>query len=522
MFAFIDPSLLPIKAHYFLYVAAQASVLPYLAAVGRHNGIPESNIAYIFALIPIGAIFVKVCCGYVADKTQNVTAILLVLNVALLVSDGMVFFSGRVQDKPHPPVAYLECPVGNLTLADPFVNCTDPTPYQCSVDKCTQNLPNRNFSISVYGNVSEATGDAICPVPRGNGTKASDVATQVCRFVCACHEAKDNNVNFSLYVIFVAIAFMTGASVFVTTDAAVCEKLGDRANTFGKQRIWGTISWGICSPIVGIVLDAANAATDNRAGYTPCFYIFAVLLVMDIVLLHCTPRLVMGARSTSFFKDIKTIFGGVEVMVFTLWTCFTGVFFGVQASYNPWFLEDIGAPKLVIGLGYAIMTLLVEFPLLFVADKILIRIGYFWSYSLSFAASAIKLIAYSFLVNPWHALIIDIVGGASFPLAFASMTVFARENARQGTSASVLCALNACFEGVGVVVGNFVGGVSFEKVGGKLTFRYLGIAAAACVVGCGLSGVVVRKRYPRESHWRASTAKPGEPQDTSSWTTIAS
>lgn len=203
----------------------------------------------------------------------------------------------------------------------------------------------------------------------------------------------------------------------------------------------------------------------------------------------------------SFFKDIRTVFGGCEFIVFAVWTCFTGVFFGVQAAYSAWFLEDIGAPKLVIGLGFAIMTLLAELPILFLADKILVRIGYFSSYCLSFASSAIKLIAYSFLRNPWHALFIDVIGGAAFPLALASMTVFARENALQGTSASVLCALNACFEGIGVVVGNFIGGVSFEKIGGRLTYQYLAIAATICMVGCGLSGFIVRKLHPKDSLW---------------------
>ncbi|KAL3180783.1 hypothetical protein MRX96_037209 [Rhipicephalus microplus] len=125
MFLSIDRSLLPIKAHYFLYVAAQACVLPYLAAVGRSNGIPESNIAYVFTFIPFGAIFVKVVCGYIADKTQNVTAILLVLVLSLFVSDGMVFFSKSVQEPAAPPLVRLSCPLTKVTLDNPFVNCTE-------------------------------------------------------------------------------------------------------------------------------------------------------------------------------------------------------------------------------------------------------------------------------------------------------------------------------------------------------------------------------------------------------------
>lgn len=508
MFSSINRNLLPIKAHYFLYVAAQASVLPYLAAVGRRNGIPESNIAYIFALIPIAAIFVKVLCGYVADRTQNVTSTLLILDLCLLVSNGTVFFSKSVETSPRAPQVHLECPAQNQTFVNPFHNCTNLAPKVCGVDSCALNA-SRELEILVYGDVSAVPTDDLCSLFTENSTTGPVVSTEVCRFSCMCYDLERNTVNFAIYIIFVAISFVTGASAFVMSDVATCEILGDKANTFGKQRMWGTISWGIVSPIVGIAIDAANVATNNQAGYTPGFYVFSVLIVMDMVLLHRMPRLRMGEQSPSFFTDVRTVLGGCEVMVFTVWTCFTGVFFGVHSSYNAWFLEDIGAPKLVIGLCFTVMTLLAELPLLFVADRILGRIGYFWSYCLSFAASAVKLVAYSFLGNPWYALLIDVIGGAAFPLAFASMTVFARENARQGTAASVLCALNACFEGVGVVVGNLVGGVSFEKVGGRLTYQYLGIASAACVVGCGLSGVIMRKRYPRDSLWNAPTKQDG-------------
>nr|XP_037281531.1 major facilitator superfamily domain-containing protein 6-A-like [Rhipicephalus microplus] len=498
MFLSIDRSLLPIKAHYFLYVAAQACVLPYLAAVGRSNGIPESNIAYVFTFIPFGAIFVKVVCGYIADKTQNVTAILLVLVLSLFVSDGMVFFSKSVQEPAAPPLVRLSCPLTKVTLDNPFVNCTELLP-PCNVDSCTHNA-STEADVVLYGNVSVVSPASVCSLLQPNVTTVHRALPfEVCRLNCSCFEGGYNAVNYAIYAIFVAISFMTGATVFVLSDAAVCEKLGDRANCFGKQRMWGTISWGILSPIAGVAIDAANTATNGRSKYTPGFYIFATLIIMDMIVLHWTPRLRMGTRSSSFFKDLKTVFGGCEFIVFTVWTCLTGVFFGVQATYNTWFLEDIGAPKLVIGLGFAIMTLLAELPLLFVADKILARIGYFSSYCLSFASSAIKLIAYSFLTNPWHALFIDVIGGAAFPLAFASMTVFARENALQGVSASVLCALNACFEGVGVVTGNLIGGICFEKFGGKLTYQYLSVAASLCVVGCALSGFVVRKLRPRDS-----------------------
>ncbi|KAG0433038.1 hypothetical protein HPB47_020290, partial [Ixodes persulcatus] len=492
----VNKKLLPLKAHYFLFLGAQAAVIPYFAAVGRQNGIPETTVAYTFGFVPLAAIACKSLCGYIVDRTQNVTVVLLTLQALLLVSDGVVFFSGSIHTNTLRSEGILQCSEENVTLLDPFTTCSLSPPPQCK-RLCRESKENSSTSklgasLSI-GNVSD-----VCSVlSYWNHSVSSD--DDNCELTCACYESSTNKSNLWLYTVFLALAWMTGASVFVISDAAVCDALGDNASAFGRQRLWGTISWGICCPFVGIIIDAANRATEGRSGFTPSFYVFAVLLLMDMVLLYRMPRLRMCKQSPTFFRDVAMVFKGAEMPVFTFWTCAFGVFFGIFVAYNTWFLEDVGASKLNVGLTYTVMTLLVELPLLFVSKGILERIGYFPSYSLAFAAYAVKYFGYSFLQNPWHALVIELVGGAAFPLAFAAMTVFAKETAPQGTAASVLCVLNAGVEGVGTVVGNVVGGVSFGKNGGRLTFRYIGLASFACAVLCTLSHVVIRRRRPKTS-----------------------
>ncbi|CAN7989175.1 unnamed protein product, partial [Ixodes hexagonus] len=493
---FVDRKLLPLKAHYFLFLAAQAAVLPYFAAVGRQNGIPETTIAYTFGFVPLAAIACKSLCGYIVDRTQNVTVVLLTLQILLLISDGVVFFSSSVHTKTLRSEGLLRCPEENVTLPDPFTTCAVPPPPECE-RSCLAGKENQSAA-RIGANLSIRIASEVCSVLSSWNQSASS-ADDNCELTCTCFDTSTNKSNMWLYTVFLALAWMTGATVFVISDAAVCDVLGDNAIAFGRQRLWGTISWGLCAPIVGVIIDAANKATDGRAGFTPCFYAFAVLLLMDMVLLYRMPRLTMCKQSSTFFRDLATVFKGAEMPVFTFWTCLFGVFFGIFVAYNTWFLEDIGASKLNVGLTYTIMTLLVELPLLFLSKGILERIGYFPSYSLAFAAYAIKYLGYSFLHNPWYALIIELIGGAAFPLAFAAMTVFAKETAPQGTAASVLCILNAGVEGVGTVVGNVVGGVSFGKNGGRLTFRYLGFTSMACALLCTLSHVVIRSRRPKTS-----------------------
>lgn len=53
--------------------------------------------------------------------------------------------------------------------------------------------------------------------------------------------------------------------------------------------------------------------------------------------------------------------------------------------------------------------------------------------------------------------------------------------------------VGAVFEGVGVSVGSFVGGVLFNKIGGSATFRYFGIGALVFLV----VHILIQKLYAR-------------------------
>lgn len=73
---------------------------------------------------------------------------------------------------------------------------------------------------------------------------------------------------------------------------------------------------------------------------------------------------------------------------------------------------------------------------------------------------------YALIVNPYHALFVDVVGGAIFPLFYASLTAFANTAAAPGTSATMQCLFGATFEGLGKFTGCTVdcGGLEHRKI----------------------------------------------------------
>ncbi|XP_077487082.1 major facilitator superfamily domain-containing protein 6-like isoform X1 [Amblyomma americanum] len=491
--ASVNRQLLPLKFHFFLYLAGQACVYPYLAVIGRQIGISASMIAIIFSLTPLAAVVFKPICGFVIDRAQNATAVIVFLQAVLIISHGVVFFSPSI--KTHEDglfVGYINCTSGQLVVSNA-------SSYHCTASKARKDAPvSCNVTLedgpSVDVNVTKASDtfvdlqgrSSVCGNASGNGSAINDPYA-VLR--CPCDSTLYQG-NFWIYTTSVVIAWTSSATMYTVTDAAVCELLGDNVNAFGRQRLWGTISWGIVSPLIGFTID--EASNQSYTDYKPGFYLFAVIMVLDVMLICYMPRLRTADLSVNFIKDIATLFCNAEIVLFTVWTFIVGALMGVLWSFSTWYLEDLKASKLMIGLSNTVMSLCVEVPLFFISKTILERVGYFFSYSAAFLAFSIKFIGYSYLINPWYGLIVDIAGGAIFPLAYSAMTVFAKRVATPGTAASMMCILGSTFEGLGVAAGNLLGGMCIDKLSGRVTFRYLGYASAACAVCCTLSYLCLR------------------------------
>ncbi|KAG0422213.1 hypothetical protein HPB47_001955, partial [Ixodes persulcatus] len=250
------------------------------------------------------------------------------------------------------------------------------------------------------------------------------------------------------YAVFHALGSLCSGALVVISDAGVSEILGEDVRDFGWQRTGGAIGMGVAGPIVGAIIDEANRRTGGRSGYLPSYFVYALVIILDSVLLCCMPTLRMPKLSVNFFNDIYVVFTNVELAVFAFWTFALGAFFSISISYNTWFLEDIGASKLIIGLISAVSCVCVELPFFSASAWILKKMRYYPSYIFTFLIFGVRYIGSAFLYNPWFALLVEPVTGAALPLTVPAMTVFAKEVAPEGTAASVLCVLNVCFEAI--------------------------------------------------------------------------
>lgn len=93
-----------------------------------------------------------------------------------------------------------------------------------------------------------------------------------------------NKAFFLLFLLIVIGEFFSAPSITLA-DSAVITLLGDNADKYGHQRMFGSLGWGLSMFFVGIALDHSTAFPNHPCGpekqeknYSICFATFSVLM----------------------------------------------------------------------------------------------------------------------------------------------------------------------------------------------------------------------------------------------------
>lgn len=74
-----------------------------------------------------------------------------------------------------------------------------------------------------------------------------------------------------------------GQAVVISVSDTICfELLGDKPSKYGNQRCFGSLGWGICAVITGLIVDATSE-DDNKSNYTYAFYLGFTMILLDFL-----------------------------------------------------------------------------------------------------------------------------------------------------------------------------------------------------------------------------------------------
>jgi MFS transporter, PPP family, 3-phenylpropionic acid transporter len=284
-----------------------------------------------------------------------------------------------------------------------------------------------------------------------------------------------------LLPIIALFAFFAG-SVMPLIDSSVLARL-ERKERYGKLRLWGTVGFGITSPLVGFIT--------GRAGLEWAFYFYLFFFaittgfVVFFPISRATLRKPLGVgmlefKNKTWLMFLLTIFlGGVGLAI-------GGNFFSLH-------MKNLGASQTYIGLSLTFATL-GELPFMMFGYKLLKRYPAKNLLLLALFFIALRLAGYALAQVPWHFLIVQLLHGPTFVLIWIAGISYADNLSPPHLKATGQSLFSTTLSGLGGTLGGFVGGILYDTVGAVQMFRF---AAVVLVLAGGLLFFVSRPKAAR-------------------------
>ncbi|MCJ7552212.1 MAG: MFS transporter, partial [Anaerolineae bacterium] len=274
----------------------------------------------------------------------------------------------------------------------------------------------------------------------------------------------------------VAAYAIFGAPIIPLVDNAVIGLLGQEKSSYGQQRLWGAIGWGVAGLAAGVLID--------RYGMSMAFVGYLVLMVCTGLMAlgipsvdrgHSAAGRVLGqsadlpSAQPAFVSDLQRLLLNRRWGIFLLVMLIGGLFHSTEMSYLMLYVDALGGSKTLMGIALMVGTVS-EVPVWALSPYFLKRWGSRGLLIIALSAGAIQSLAYSLLSSAWGALPLQLMHGLSFSAMWAAGVSYAADIAPEGTEATAQGMLGATL-GLSAAIGALGGGLLYELQGGALVFR---------------------------------------------------
>jgi len=280
-----------------------------------------------------------------------------------------------------------------------------------------------------------------------------------------------------------AYAFFT-APIVPLVDNTVMELLANRRGDYGRQRLWGTIGWGVVAPFVGEASD--------RLGFNWLFYACLALLFLALLVAQTMP-VSQGGLKEPFWYSLRRLLAN-RALVLLLGTVLMGGM-GLSLINNFLFLymQRLGADNSLMGVALTVGTVS-ELPVMFYSGRLLQRWGAPRLLAIGLAAYVVRALALSWIQNPWLVLPTQLLHGPVFGLLWVAGVSYASEIAPAGMGATAQSVFGSVMFGLGGAGGGFFGGFLYDAVGPALMFRLAGLVVLVAWFLLLLAGRIEARR----------------------------
>ncbi len=293
----------------------------------------------------------------------------------------------------------------------------------------------------------------------------------------------------------VASFALFASPIMAIVDHAVLQILGPRRGLYPRQRLWGAVGWGAMSALMGVVT--------GRYGLRWAFVGYMPLMAGCLLVAWRMP-FQSGTRGVPFWRGLRLLTGNRQWLVF-LGTVFLASV-GGSTAFNFLFLhlEDLGAPRSLMGLALAVASV-GEVIMFLAAGRLLARWGAQGLLLISLGATLLRLTGYALLRRPEVVLPIQLLHGPAFSGLLTAGVSYSDEMAPPGLGATAQALFGAVNFGLASTVGSLIGGAIYERSGSSVLFAWAAGAVVVAIVFYVAAQRVLRSRGPSARGERATS-----------------
>ncbi|XP_055331683.1 major facilitator superfamily domain-containing protein 6-like [Paramacrobiotus metropolitanus] len=528
----VNPKLIPVKLLMFLLYGGMAGLYPFLIVHMKDIGLTSAESAYINAMLPFVTCIGPPLGGALADKLGNYKVVLIGVNLISIVFHYLILYAVPPA-RPIRTTAELPVTNGSLSLFCDSNNAKNLLPpNEILIDQCRDgSIANfsqilstriqfddcmstcRNSASICFGSDAECQpstffrnrsfpdmmvqghnrslqlktimaplsddndGEIRCRLP---GAPPDINCTITCAiradFFVNCSTVKpaqNRAMTLGLYSLFRLLATGFAYTLMPLLDAVAYQLSDEQEGDLGFQRVWALFGMCGCPPLSGWLIGYATKLAKGVDDYSPPFHVFGGMH-FTAAIITCFMSASLRTAAENIWSNVGKLFRNPKITVFVIMMFLAGCAWGFLETFLFWFMKDIGASTLLMGMTNTVSGLSAV-PVVLASTLLIKFFGHTKIIMFCLAIYGCRFLSYSVIYEPYHVLPVEILEAFTTSLFGVVSSVYCGKIAPDylATLQGVVGGLHSAF---GRGCGSLVGGLMFEYIGARRTYVYFGSA----------------------------------------------
>jgi hypothetical protein len=341
--SFIHGYHLLLKTHYFLFFSAFGVIFPILNLTLRSHGLSNIEISFSNIILPFLVFLTSPLIGFIADKSRRFLLTFNIIFIIVIIAFTTLFFlphikSHHIQAQLHD-IEQSEYVLDFCASQEVATKCSSRSECGCTYQAyCKKEI---NFTFTMNSNniqkelndnqPSQCGIDYRVPIDKHfsqNYPKSLMIECQIfCSIPYFCHGLRYQK-QF-IYIVLYSILYIIGSNLLSTANS-VGTSIGfaslPQANLFGKQRVWGTIGFGILAFLSSRLYELFH----SEYVYIIIFDIASILTVIVTIFIPIIQiEKIENKKKQNFdLLTLMALLKNIDVLIFLSITFVWGMCFG--------------------------------------------------------------------------------------------------------------------------------------------------------------------------------------------------